>query len=229
MEENNEPKRRAIRSFVLRGGRMTPGQLKAFDKHWQQQGLNIGDGTFDPLAVFGREAPLVLEIGYGMGESLIAMAECEVEKDFIGIEVHKPGVGRLMLLANEGGLDNLRTYNTDAIDVLNQCIADNSLHRVQLYFPDPWHKKKHNKRRIVQPEFVELVRRKLQPGGLFHMATDWENYAEQMLGVMSAAPGYKNQADGFAERPEWRPVTKFQNRGEKLGHGVWDLLFERID
>lgn len=222
-------KMRRIRSFVLRTGRMTEGQKRAYDLHWPSKGLELKNGAIVLPEVFGRDAPVVLEIGFGMGDSLAQMAAAEPDKDFIGVEVHSPGVGRLMHLIDESGIENLRAYCDDAVEVLEQCIADNSLSRVQIYFPDPWHKKRHHKRRLVQPEFVQLLRRKLKPGGVIHLATDWENYAEHMMLVMSGAEGFRNtQGEGvFAPRPDFRPVTKFEKRGERLGHGVWDLLFEK--
>ena len=222
-------KMRRIRSFVLRTGRMTEGQKRAYDLHWPSKGLELKNDAIVLPEVFGRDAPVVLEIGFGMGDSLAQMAAAEPDKDFIGVEVHSPGVGRLMHLIDESGVENLRAYCDDAVEVLEQCIADNSLSRVQIYFPDPWHKKRHHKRRLVQPEFVQLLRRKLKPGGVIHLATDWENYAEHMMLVMSGAEGFRNtQGEGaFAPRPDYRPVTKFEKRGERLGHGVWDLLFEK--
>ena len=220
---------RKVRSFVLREGRLTPGQRKALDTLWPQFGLERAQGMITPAQVFGREAPLVLEIGYGMGQSLAAMAEAEPDKDFIGIEVHRPGVGALLMTVAQQGLGNVRSYCDDAVDILRLCIPDNSLNRLQLYFPDPWHKKRHHKRRIVQPDWVELVHQKLAPGGLLHMATDWEDYAVHMMEVMNQAQGWRNTAgnDRFASRPDWRPETKFERRGQTLGHGVWDLLFEK--
>lgn len=221
---------RAVRSFVLRAGRMTEGQQRGLDEAWPELGLEIAAGMIDPAALFGRQAPLVLEIGFGMGDSLLQMARQMPEKNYIGIEVHRPGVGRLLNNARTEGLTNIRVYAEDAVEVLAQCIPDGSLDCLQLFFPDPWHKKKHNKRRILQPAFAQTVRSKLKIGGQFHMATDWENYAEQMMEVMSVAEGYRNSAGAgeFSPQPDFRPVTKFQNRGEKLGHGVWDLIFERI-
>lgn len=218
---------RTIRSFVLRTGRMTPGQERAFAEHWPQKGLQRADGMLDYARVFGREAPVVLEIGFGMGASLVEMAKAAPDRDFIGIEVHRPGVGKLLHAMAEQGVDNIRVYCDDAVEVLQQCIPDSSLACVQIFFPDPWHKKKHNKRRLIQPEFVQQLRRKLQAGGVIHLATDWQDYAEQMLAVMSAAAGFRNLHEGYAPRPESRPLTKFEKRGERLGHGVWDLLCEK--
>jgi tRNA (guanine-N7-)-methyltransferase len=222
-----EYKKKSIRSYVIRAGRMTEGQRRAFDNYWGECGLSLFDGAINPAEVFDREAPLVLEIGFGMGDSLLQMAEAEPDKNFIGIEVHPPGVGRLINNAGKAGLKNLKVYMADAIDVLNDCIADGSLDRFQLYFPDPWHKKKHHKRRIVQPEFVRLLCSKLKPGGLIHLATDWQEYAEHMLEVMEAEAQLENTSGKgeFSPRPEFRPQTKFERRGERLGHGVWDLLY----
>lgn len=224
-----EYKNKPIRSYVIRGGRITEGQKKAFDHAWSRYGLSLFDGKLDAQAAFQREAPLVVEVGFGMGDSLLEMVKAQPGDDFIGIEVHPPGVGRLINNAAKEDIPNLRVYMADAVDVLDDCIADGSLDRFQLYFPDPWHKKKHNKRRIVQPEFVQTVRRKLRVGGVLHMATDWEPYAEHMLEVMVDAEGFTNQHDGggYSPRPEYRPLTKFEKRGERLGHGVWDLLFSR--
>jgi tRNA (guanine-N7-)-methyltransferase len=220
---------RRVRSFVLREGRLTAGQQKALDALWPTLGLERTAGMLDPQVVFGRDAPRVLEIGYGMGQSLVQMAQAEPDKDFIGIEVHRPGVGALLMAVDEVGVTNLRSYCDDAVDILELCIPDGSLERVQLYFPDPWHKKKHHKRRIVQSPWVQLVRRKLRSDGVLHMATDWENYAEHMLAVMQNESGWDNLAgdQGFSPRPAWRPETKFERRGARLGHGVWDLLYRK--
>lgn len=228
MDIKPEFKPKAIRSFVIRAGRMTDGQRSAFDSHWPQYGLSLFDGMLSPQAVFGNDRPLVVEVGFGMGDSLLAMAKAEPGLNFVGIEVHPPGVGRLINSAAKEGVNNLRVYMADAKDVLTDCIADGALARFQLYFPDPWHKKKHHKRRIVQPEFIALITRKLAPGGLLHMATDWREYAEQMREVVRAEPRLANTVADFAPRPEFRPVTKFETRGERLGHGVWDLLLRKI-
>jgi len=224
-----EYKKKSIRSYVIRAGRMTDGQKAAFDNWWPTYGLSLFDGPLHADQVFGRKAPLVLEVGFGMGDSLVAMATAAPEVDFIGIEVHPPGVGRLINNAGQAGLRNLRVYMADALDVLADCVADESLDRFQLFFPDPWHKKKHHKRRIVQPEFIAAVRRKLKPEGICHMATDWEAYAEYMMEAMCAAPGFANTAAEycFADRPDYRPKTKFEARGEQRGHGVWDVVFRK--
>ena len=231
MSETEQQQRplRQVRSFVVRAGRMTEGQERALKENWPLYGLELSDGRLDLATLFGDDRPVVLEIGFGMGDSLIEMARRAPEKGFIGIEVHPPGVGRLLARAREEGLENIRVYCEDAIEVLARCIPDASLECVQLFFPDPWPKKRHHKRRIVQPAFAQSIRQKLKVGGTFHMATDWENYAEQMMEVMSAAEGYRNAAgEGqYSPQPDFRPVTKFQRRGEKLGHGVWDLIFER--
>jgi tRNA (guanine-N7-)-methyltransferase len=229
--EGTQPHRRAIKSFVMRAGRMTEGQQRGLDQGGPAFILPLADAPVDFDQVFGRSAPRTLEIGFGMGHSLLEMAAAAPEQDFIGVEVHRPGVGALLNGALSQGLSNLRVFDCDAIEVLKRCIADASLDRLLLFFPDPWHKSRHHKRRIVQPAFAELVRSKLKPGGILHMATDWEPYADYMLEVMSVAPGYNNLAkDGrWVERPSERPVTKFERRGERLGHGVWDLKFERVE
>lgn len=232
MNDEQQPKhRRSIRSFVMRAGRMTVGQQRAYDQFWPRYGLKVADGALALQDLFGRDAPVVLEIGFGMGKSLADMAEAEPEKDFIGVEVHPPGVGSLLMEVEKRGLTNVRVYAEDAVEVMEHCVPAGSLARVQLYFPDPWHKKRHHKRRLVQPAFVQSVRGALEIGGLFHLATDWENYAEHMLDVMETADGFRNQMGPaqYVERPAFRPETKFERRGQRLGHGVWDLLYERID
>ncbi len=228
-EKENRQHHRTIRSFVMRAGRTTLGQEKALQEVWPIFGLEVKDGLIDFCEVFGREAPTVLEIGFGMGESLVSMAKAAPEMNFIGIEVHKPGVGRLLSRIAEENLTNIRIYAEDAIEVLADCIPDNSLHTLQLFFPDPWHKKKHHKRRIVQADFAQTIKAKLLVDGCFHMATDWQNYAEHMMEIMEQAAGFSNKAgaNNYSPQPETRPVTKFQRRGEKLGHGVWDLIYLR--
>ncbi|MHA6492027.1 tRNA (guanosine(46)-N7)-methyltransferase TrmB [Pseudomonas borbori] len=220
---------RTIKSFVMRAGRMTEGQQRGLDQGWPKFGLELAAGAPDFDQLFGRTAPRTLEIGFGMGHSLLEMAAAAPELDFIGVEVHRPGVGALLNGLITQSLGNVRVYSCDALEVLRNCVADASLDRVLLFFPDPWHKARHHKRRIVQPAFAELVRQKLKIGGVLHMATDWEAYAEYMLEVMNVAPGYRNlAADGrCVERPAERPTTKFERRGERLGHGVWDLKFQR--
>lgn len=222
---------RKIQSFVKREGRLTSGQVKALEQFWPTMGLEHQRGLLNMQEVFARNAPVVLEIGFGMGKSLVEMAKNEPDKDFIGIEVHRPGVGACMADAAEQSINNLRVYEHDAVAVLADCIADNSLTRIQLFFPDPWHKKRHHKRRIVQPDFVQKLRAKLAIGGVFHMATDWQNYAEHMLEVMSQAAGFNNLSvtSDYVPRPEQRPLTKFEQRGHRLGHGVWDLMFEKVN
>lgn len=221
--------RRAVRSFVLRSGRLTVGQERAMQRLWPVLGLALEDGVLDSSCIFGRQAPVILEIGFGMGASLAEMAAARPDTNFVGIEVHPPGVGSLLMACDREGLENVRIYREDALDVLRDCIAPGSLEGVQLYFPDPWPKKKHHKRRIVQPDFVALVAERLRPGGWLHMATDWENYAEHMLAVMETQRQFRNQAGPgcYSERPPWRPRTKFEQRGERLGHGVWDLIYEK--
>lgn len=228
MDDSNIQKR-GIRSFVLRTGRMTPGQQTAYDKHWQRFGLSPEDGQLNPEAVFGRSAPLVIEIGFGMGQSLIEMAKHAPEQNFLGIEVHKPGVGKLLHGVDLEGLDNVRVYCHDAVEVLRDCVSDASVDRFQIYFPDPWHKKRHHKRRLIQPPLVAMLVQKLVPKGTLHLATDWENYAQQMMDVLSGNPQLRNTCgEGqYAPRPAYRPITKFEQRGQRLGHGVWDLVFSK--
>jgi tRNA (guanine-N7-)-methyltransferase len=228
MEIKPEYRDKTIRSFVVRAGRMTKAQRSAFELGWDAYGLRLADGAIDLDAVFGRNNPKVVEIGFGMGGSLLEMVEAQPDTDFIGIEVHPPGVGSLINAAQEKNISNLKVYLADATDVLNECFADGSLDRVQIYFPDPWHKKKHNKRRIIQPKFLQLIRKKLRIGGIVHMATDWQPYAEQMLELIAEADGFKNMAEDYVPRPDFRPLTKFELRGERLGHGVWDLMAERL-
>ena len=225
----DDPRRRAIRSFVVRAGRMTVAQERAWAELWPGFGLESADAPLDLASVFGREAPRTLEIGFGNGESLVSLAAEHPERDFLGIEVHRPGVGHLLLRIEELGLRNLRVICRDAVEVLERCIAEAALDEVLLYFPDPWPKKRHHKRRIVQPGFVALVASRLRPGGVLRMATDWQPYAEHMLAVAGACAALRNDsADGdYVPRPASRPVTRFERRGQRLGHGVWDLAFRR--
>ena len=220
---------RAIRSFVIRAGRMTAGQQRALEEMWPRCGIDYEPVPTQPSRWFGNEHPVTLEIGFGMGDSLAELAKLSPERNFLGIEVHEPGVGRLLMKAQAEGLDNLRVSKHDAVEVLKQQIPDHSIDRILIFFPDPWHKKRHHKRRLIQPAFVDLLARKLRQGGRLHLATDWENYAEQMLEVMNASADFENLAPdgGYSPRPEDRPVTKFERRGHRLGHGTWDLLFTR--
>jgi len=226
---NDSGARRRIRSYVLRAGRMTDSQKRAFSEHWPSLGLEHGDGVLDIDATFGREGRRVLEVGFGMGASLLTMAEAAPETNFIGVEVHQPGVGKLLHGMSESGVDNIRIYRHDAVEVLRDCIPGSSLDAVHIYFPDPWHKKRHHKRRLIQHSFVTLVTSKLKPGGVLHLATDWENYAEHIMEVLSSSEHLRNTCgeEQFAPRPAYRPLTKFEQRGERLGHGVWDLVFSR--
>ena len=225
----NALRHRAIRSFVLRQGRQTVGQKRAFTEHWPNYGLDVGGEVRRYSKIFERDAPLVAEVGFGNGEQLLFAAEREPERNFIGIEVHAPGVGRLLNGLAAAGLNNVRVYQHDAVEVLKHEIADAALAEVRIYFPDPWHKKRHHKRRLLQPDFAALVCDKLAPGGLLHVATDWENYAEQLWEVLDAEPRLRNLAGphGALPRPDWRRQTHFESRGLKLGHGVWDLVYQR--
>jgi tRNA (guanine-N7-)-methyltransferase len=264
---------RPIRSFVKREGKLTGGQKNALEQLWPTHGIELGDQQLDLTEVFGRTAPVVLEIGFGNGLSLADMAQAHPNMDFFGIEVHRPGVGSCLVQAKKRALNNIRVSGEDAVLVLNQQIADGSLERVQICFPDPWHKKRHHKRRLIQPLFVEQLVAKLKPGGQIHVATDWQNYAEHVLAVLTTNPDLQNTvanaplaasflslegelltdsalwaggslsavgsvvpegtapvdspllAKGCSERPSYRPDTKYENRGIKLGHGVWDLIF----
>ena len=218
---------RPIRSFVLRAGRMGPGQQRALDELGPRFVLPYRAEPLDLAATFGRDAPTVLEIGFGMGDATAQIAAALSGTNFIGIEVHAPGVGALLKRIGENGLTNLRLVQHDAVEVLEHMIAPASLAGVHIYFPDPWHKKRHHKRRLIQPAWVRQLSTRLAPGGYLHCATDWQPYAEQMLEVLGAEPSLVNSAEGYAPRPAWRPLTKFEQRGLKLGHGVWDLLFTR--
>jgi tRNA (guanine-N7-)-methyltransferase len=218
---------RPIRSYVLRAGRMGSGQVRALAELGPRYVVPFQAAPLDAAALFGRKAPLAVEVGFGMGQATAQIAALRPDTDFIGIEVHAPGVGALLQRIDEGALANLRLLQHDAVEVLQQMIAPASLAAVHVFFPDPWHKKKHQKRRLVQTAFVALLASRLAPGGRLHCATDWQPYAEQMLAVLSAEPLLTNTCDGYAPRPAYRPLTKFEQRGLNLGHGVWDLVFTR--
>ncbi len=218
---------RPVRSFVLRQGRLSPAQARALDEGLPRLGVPYGAGLLDLAGLFGREAPTILEIGFGMGETTAHIAAAQPEKNFLGIEVHTPGVGALLKLAGELGLANLRVVQHDAVEVLRYMIAPDALAGVHVFFPDPWPKKRHHKRRLVQAGFVHLLAQRLAPGGYVHVATDWQDYAQEILATLRAEPLLTNTAADFAPRPEYRPLTKFEKRGLALGHGVWDLVFRR--
>lgn len=230
-----EPGRRAIRSFVLRQGRFSEAQQRAFDTQWPRYGLDYQGRHRDFDAVFGRSAPRVLEIGFGNGEALRYAVAHDPARDYLGIEVHAPGVGRLLNALAEDGHGNVRIYHHDAVEVLSHEIAEGGLDEggldeIRIYFPDPWHKKRHHKRRLLQSGFAQLLVSRLRDGGRLHLATDWQDYAEQMWDVLDATPGLRNRVGprGHVPRPEWRPQTHFESRGQRLGHGVWDLLYDRV-
>jgi tRNA (guanine-N7-)-methyltransferase len=218
---------RRIRSFVTRAGRVSPGQQRAIDELSPRFVVPYAPELADWDAIFGRHAPRILEIGFGMGATTAEIAAARTGDDFIGVEVHEPGVGALLKLIGTENLSNIRILQHDAVEVLENMIAPASLDGVHIYFPDPWHKARHHKRRLIQPKFVAHLVSRIRPGGYLHLATDWQNYAEQMLEVLSAEPALENTADGYAPRPDFRPVTKFEKRGLRLGHGVWDLMFRR--
>lgn len=214
-----------IRSYVLRAGRVGPGQARALAEIGPQFLLPYQPGELDLDKVFGRIAPRILEIGFGMGEGLAEIAAAHPENDYLGVEVHTPGVGALLKQLGERGLTNVRVVQHDAFEVLTRMLAPASLNGIHIFFPDPWHKTRHHKRRLIQPPLVRLLTSRLLSGGYIHLATDWENYAEQMLEVLTAEPLLHNTVADYAPRPDTRPLTKFEQRGIRLGHGVWDLVF----
>ncbi len=222
-----DPTEHRIRSFVTRAGRLSTAQARALEELGPQYLVEYKREPLDLAQAFGRKAPVILEIGFGMGDTTAHIARLMPEKDFIGVEVHTPGVGSLLKQIGEQGITNLRLIQHDVVEVLNHMIADGSLAGVHVFFPDPWHKARHNKRRLIQPPFVKVLCDKLAPGGYLHCATDWEDYAVQMLEVLGNEPQLQNTAEGYAPQPEYRPLTKFENRGLKLGHGVWDLVFTK--
>lgn len=222
-----DPTEHRIRSFVTRAGRLSTAQERALNELGPQFLVEHKKEALDYEKTFGRKAPVILEIGFGMGGTTAHIAKLMPEKDFIGVEVHTPGVGSLLKLIGEEGLANLRVIQHDAVEVLRDMIPAGSLAGVHIYFPDPWHKARHNKRRLIQSPFVKTLCEHLAPGGYIHLATDWQDYAVQMLEVLSAEPALQNTAEGYAPQPAYRPLTKFENRGLKLGHGVWDLVFTK--
>ena len=223
-----EVKRRTIKSYVLRQGRLTRGQQQALDQLWPVYGIDFKPERLDLAALFHRTAAITLEVGFGNGNSLVQQAASNPQNNYLGIEVHRPGIGRLLHLAGNAGITNVRVINHDAVEVLQLQIPDQSLDCVQLFFPDPWHKKRHHKRRIVKAEFIQLIHQKLKPGGQFHLATDWQDYAEHMLAEMEQAKGFSNTSGkgNYAENTD-RPLTKFEQRGQRLGHGIWDLIYRK--
>lgn len=226
--ETEDIKKRPIRSFVLRQGRLTPAQQRALDAGMPQFGVAYSTQPLHLDQLFGRADSLkILEIGFGMGETTTHIAQSHPEWDFLGIEVHTPGVGSLLKQVGEQGLTNIRVIQHDAVEVLKHMVDDGSLDGAHIFFPDPWHKKRHHKRRLIQQEFVNLLCRKLKPGGYLHVATDWQEYAEWILEVLAAEPLLQNTAADYAPKPDYRPLTKFEKRGLRLGHGVWDLIFRR--
>jgi tRNA (guanine-N7-)-methyltransferase len=221
------PPDRHIRSYVLRQGRVSAAQRRAVDGLLPAFGIPYAPAICDLDAAFGRKAPRILEIGFGMGETTAAIAAAHPQNDYLGIEVHTPGVGSLLRLIEAQALTNIRIVQHDAMEVVANMVAPGSLAGIHIFFPDPWPKKRHHKRRLVQPPFIALLASRLQPGGYLHLATDWEEYADQMLAVLSAEPLLQNTAEGFAPRPAHRPLTKFETRGLKLGHAVRDVVFTR--
>ena len=220
---------RRVRSFVLRSGRVTAGQERALRELWPRVGVEFHGTPLDLDQVFGRRAPRCLEIGFGVGEVIGTLAEAHPERDYLGIEVHRPGVGALLLHAEKSSLTNLRVICHDAVEVIDLALADAALDEILVFFPDPWHKKRHHKRRLIEAGFVRSLARILRPGGILRLATDWEDYAAQMVGVCNAEPLFESLSDdgGFVPRPDFRPATRFERRGERLGHGTWDLAYTR--
>lgn len=228
--QNESPApRRTIKSFVLRQGRLTRAQQNALENHWQDYGINFSEQPLDYPALFGNDHQIIIEIGFGNGDSLLQQAINQPQYNFIGIEVHGPGVGHLIHNANAQNIHNIKVIRHDAIDVLTQQITDHSIYQLQLFFPDPWHKKRHHKRRIIKQSFIELIQKKLKTGGFFHMATDWQHYAKHMLAEMDQAEAFRNTSGkgNYSKNKGARCETKFERRGVKLGHGVWDLIYQK--
>ncbi|UXY15323.1 tRNA (guanosine(46)-N7)-methyltransferase TrmB [Chitiniphilus purpureus] len=224
-QDDNPLFMRRIRSFVLRQGHLSKGQERALAEYGPQFLIPYTAAPLDLATAFGRSAPTVLEIGFGMGTATAQIAAGGPQTNYLGVEVHTPGVGSLLKLAGEQQLTNLRIVQHDAVEVLENMLQPGTLAGVHIFFPDPWHKKRHHKRRLIQPALVALLASRIAPGGYLHLATDWEDYAIQMLAVLSAEPRLENTADGYAPRPDYRPLTKFEQRGIRLGHGVWDIVF----
>ncbi len=227
MTDTSDLSRRHIRSFVLRQGRVSPAQQRACDTLLPLFGIPYAAQQLDLAQVFGRNAPKILEIGFGMGDSTASIAQAHPENDYLALEVHTPGVGNLLKLIDAQQIGNIRLMQHDAVEVMRDMIADRTLDGVHIFFPDPWHKARHNKRRLIQSPFISQLVQKIKPGGYIHVATDWQDYAEQVLRVLNAEPLLENTATDYASRPNYRPLTKFEQRGLKLGHGVWDLVFKR--
>jgi len=228
--EEKEAGRRPVRSFVLRGGRLTEGQKRALEEFWPRFGIEKGESPLDFKTLFGNDAPVIMEIGFGNGDATWQMAQAHPAENYMGVEVHQPGVGHLLLKMKQHGITNIRIANDDAVEFLCERVPTESLAGVRIYFPDPWPKKRHHKRRLIQPSLIELLASRMRPGALLHLATDWEPYAQHMLEVMGSSDGFVNLSPSgdFCDQPEWRPETKYERRGEGLGHRVRDLLFKRI-
>lgn len=227
MTDTTDLSKRHIRSYVLRQGRVSPAQQRAVDTLLPRFGIPYAAQPLDLDQAFGRTAPKILEIGFGMGDSTATIAQAHSENDYLALEVHTPGVGNLLKLIDTQQISNIRIIQHDAVEVLRDMIGDATLDGAHIFFPDPWHKARHNKRRLIQAPFIAQLVRKLKPGGYLHCATDWQDYAEQVLAVLSAEPFLENTAVDYAPRPDYRPLTKFEQRGIRLGHGVWDLVFRR--
>ncbi len=226
---NHEPHHRSIKSFVLRQGHLSIGQKKAIEENWNQVGIDFAPQRLNLNAVFQRDNPKILEIGFGMGTATAHIAQQLPDHDFLAIEVHTPGVGNLCKLIAEQNINNIKIMRHDAVEVVEQMLPDNSLQGIHIFFPDPWHKKRHNKRRLIQMPFMAQLLPKLKIGGYVHLATDWQEYAEQMLDVLRQFPQLTNTVQDYAPTPSYRPETKFEARGKRLGHGVWDLVFRKND
>lgn len=227
MTDTTDLSKRHIRSFVLRQGRVSVAQQRAIDTLLPRYGIPYSPQPLNLRHVFGRSVPVILEIGFGMGDSTAIIAQAHPENDYLTLEVHTPGVGNLLKLIDAEQLRNIRIMQHDAVEVLRDMIGDGTLDGVHIFFPDPWHKARHNKRRLIQTPFIAQLVQKLKPGGYIHVATDWQDYAEQVLAILSAEPQLKNSTRDYAPRPAYRPLTKFEQRGLNLGHGVWDLIFTR--